>query len=84
MFDMKMTTNGSRPQIFEREVSQQPLVRSYPNWKLKLWQPNRTLQILEIKTTTNGRQPQIIESGIYQQPLVESNPNLKCNLRQPI
>ena len=56
MGEMKMTTKERGSQIIECGISQQPLVRSYPNLK----------PMLEMKMTTSGRRTQIIESGISQ------------------
>jgi hypothetical protein len=64
---MKTTPNGGRQNI-KSGISQQPLIRSYSNVKLKL-----RLQKIEFTnpryTTFNGRRPQTIKRGISQQPL---------------
>ena len=49
----KMTSN------FQIEISQKPLVRSSPNFKLKLIWTYQTINIIQMKTTSNGRWPQI-------------------------
>ena len=56
MLEMKTTSNGSRPQNIQSWLSQQPLVRSSSNFKLKLGRPNH-----EMKTTSNGRQRTIYD-----------------------
>ena len=40
-------------------ISQQLLVGSSPNFKLRLIWPKRTLQMFQMKTTSNGRWPQM-------------------------
>ena len=47
-------------------ISQQPLIGSVSNFKLKLWGPNQNRKLLETKTKYNGRQPQNNKSGITQ------------------
>ena len=37
------------------DISQEPLVGSYPDFQLKLSRPNQILRILQIKTTSFGR-----------------------------
>jgi hypothetical protein len=51
-------------------VTQQPLIRLDPNFKLRLRQPKQSVRILQMKTTYYGRRPQNIKSGISQQPLI--------------
>ena len=41
------------------KISQQLLAKSFPNFKLRVMWPKRTLQMFEMKTTSNGRWPQI-------------------------
>jgi hypothetical protein len=38
-------------------ISQQPLVRSYSNLKLKLMGSKQSVQMYEIRKSSNGRQP---------------------------
>jgi hypothetical protein len=66
---------------FKRGISQQRLVRYFPNLKLKLRWPNQTLHMMQIKRTSNGRRSQNIESRISHKPLVWASPNLKLKLR---
>ena len=47
----KMTSNGRRPQNIERGISQQPLIGSYSNSKLKLRGQNHSLLWVVMKTT---------------------------------
>jgi hypothetical protein len=72
-------------------ISQQPLVRSYSNLKLKLIGLNRSVQRYELKTTPNGRRPELkttsngklpqnVNSRISQQPLVGSYSVFKLKL----
>ena len=42
---------------YESRISQQPLVGSYSNLKLKLMGSNQSVQRYEMKTTSNGRRP---------------------------
>ena len=65
----KAITNGRRPQNIKGWISQQPLLGSSSNLKLKL--------------TANGRQHQNIKAWIYQQPLVGFSTNFKLKLRGP-
>ena len=62
-------------------VTQQPLVRYYPNFKLRMRRPKQSFRILHMKTTSHGRRPQNNISGISQQPLFGSYSNFKLNLR---
>ena len=55
MLEMEMTTIGRRPTNIASGISQQALVRSSPNLKLKHRWPNQNLQMLEMMMTTNGR-----------------------------
>ena len=55
-------------------ITQQPLVRSYTNFKLKLCVPKLGVQKFKMKKTYSGKQPQNMKSGISQQ-LVISYPN---------
>ena len=83
---MKMTTeNGRWPQNMKSRISQQPLVRSYSNMKLKLTGLNLKVKRCHMKmkskkTTLNGRWPQNMKSRISQQQLVRSYSNLKLKL----
>ena len=52
------------------EISQQLLVGSSPNFKLRLIWPKRTMQMFQMKTTSNGRWPQMEDYLKYQ----------KCNI----
>ena len=74
---------GRRPQNIKTIIGQQPLVRSYPNFKLKIRGKNQSLQKLYIEDHPNGRRPQNIKSRISQKPLVGSYPNIKLKLRGP-
>ena len=58
IIQMKTTSQGRRPQNIKSRISQQPLFRSYPNFKLKLMWPKQNLQIIQMKMTFHGRQPQ--------------------------
>ena len=69
---MKTTFNGRRPQNIKSGISQQSLIGSYSNFKLRLRRPKQSVQILQIKTNSYGRRPQNIKSGISQQPLIGS------------
>ena len=80
---MKITSNGRQPQNIKIGISQEPLIGSYSNCKLKLRWPNHILQILKMKTTSNGRQHQNIKSGISQQQLIGLYSNFKVKLRWP-
>ena len=62
-------------------ISQQPLVRSYSNLKLKLLGSNQSAKGYQMKTTSNGRLPPTEEEiKISQQHLVGSYSNLKFEL----
>ena len=63
----KMISYKRRPWNIEIGISWQPLIRSYPNWRLKPRWPTQTLQILQMKTTCNVRRPQNITSRISHQ-----------------
>ena len=65
----------------ESAISQQPLIGSSSNFKLKLRGPKQNQKMLQMKTTSDGRRPKHIESGISQQPLVGSYSNFKLKLR---
>ena len=56
-YQMKTTSNGRQPQNMKRGISQQPLVGSYSNLKLKLLGSNQGVQRYQMRTTSNGRQP---------------------------
>jgi hypothetical protein len=56
-YQMKMTSNGRWPQNMKRRISQQPLVGSYSNLKLKLMGSNQSTQGYQMKMDSNGRQP---------------------------
>ena len=51
---------------YKSGISQQQLIRSSTNFKLKLREPNQNKIWLEMKTTFNGRRHQNIKSGISQ------------------
>jgi hypothetical protein len=70
MSQMKLTCIGRRPQNTKCPISQQPLIRSYSNFKLKLWGPNQCLQMSRIKTTCIGRRSQNTKCQISEHPLV--------------
>ena len=77
---MKTTSNGRRPQNIKSWISQQPLIGSASNFKLKLKGPNKIKNSwieddLQWKTTSN------IKSWISQQPLIGSSSNFKLKLR---
>ena len=46
-------------EIFENQFSQQPLVGSYSNLKLKLIGPNQRIKSCQMKMTFNGRRPKM-------------------------
>ena len=73
MIEIKTTSNERRPQIIKSLISQQLLIGSYSNLKLKLRGPNHTKKMIEIKMTFNGRGHQIIKSLIPQQLLIVKN-----------
>jgi hypothetical protein len=83
MLEMKTTSNGRRPQNIKSWISQQPLIGSSSNLKLKLRGPNKNIKLLEMKTTSNGRRPQNIKSWIPQQPIIGSSSNFKLKLIGP-
>ena len=94
MLEMKTTSNGRRPQNIKSWISQQPLIGSSSNFKLKLRGPNQNQKYmkwrrppmeddLQWKTTSNGRRPPNIKSWISQQPLIGSSSNFKLKLRGP-
>jgi hypothetical protein len=56
---MKMTSNRRRPQNMKTGISQQPLVGSYSNLKLKLIGSNQSKQKYKMNMTSNGRRPPI-------------------------
>jgi hypothetical protein len=72
-----------RTAYIESWLSQQPLVGSYPNFKLRLRWPKQSVQILQLKMTSHGRRPQNIRSGISQQLLIGSYSNFKFQLILP-
>ena len=41
LLEIKTTSNGRQPKNIKREISQQPLIRFPPNFKLKLMRPNQ-------------------------------------------
>ena len=62
-------------------ISQQPLVGSYSNLKLKLLGSNQSAKGYQMKTTSNGRRPPTEEDlKISQQQLDGSGSNLKLKL----
>jgi hypothetical protein len=67
----------------ESGVSQQPLVGSYPNFKLMLIGQLQSVQKSQMKTSYNGRRHQNLKIAISQQPLVGSYPNFKLKIREP-
>ena len=77
---MKTTSNGRRPQNIKSGISQQPLIGSYSNVKLRLRRPKQTGQILQMKMTSNGRRPQIIK---VEYPIIGYYSNFKLKLRLP-
>jgi hypothetical protein len=88
--DLKWKTTSN----IKSEISQQLLVGSSPNFKLRPIWPKRTLQMFQMKTTSNGRWPQMeddlkwkttsnIKSEISQQLLVGYSPNFKLRLLWP-
>ena len=54
-YQMKMTSSGRQPQNMESGISQQPLVGSYSNLKLKLIGSNQSVQRYQMKMTFNVR-----------------------------
>ena len=56
-FQWKTLSIGRWPQIIKSGISQQPLIRSSSNFKLKLREPNK--KMLQMKTTSIRRQPQM-------------------------
>ena len=47
MLEMKTTSNGRRPQNIKSWISQQPLIGSSSNFKLKLRGPNKNIKCLK-------------------------------------
>ena len=65
---IKTTSYGRRN--ISSEISQQPLVGSFPNFKLDFSGPIWSVKRLKRKTTFNRRWPQNMKIEISQQPLV--------------
>ena len=53
--DLKWKTTSN----IKSEISQQLLVGSSPNFKLRLMWPKQTLQMFQMKMTSNERRPQM-------------------------
>ena len=81
--EMKITSNGKCPQHIKSGISQNPLIGSSSNLKLKIRGQNQNKKSLAMKTSSNGRQPKNITSGISQKPLIGSSSNLKLKLIGP-
>jgi hypothetical protein len=77
---MKTTFHGRGPQKQKVGISQQLLVGSYPNSKLRLMGPSKMVWKLEMKTTSHGR----LRIEISQQPLIGSYLNMKLWFMGPI
>jgi hypothetical protein len=74
---------ANRPPILQNiqiGISQQPLIGSSSNFKIKFMGPNQNLKLAERKTTLNGRRPQNIKDGISQQVLIRSSSNFKLKV----
>jgi hypothetical protein len=54
---MKMTFHGRQPQKIKSGISQQPLIGSSSNFKLKLKGRYQILKLHDMKTAFHGRQP---------------------------
>ena len=52
---MKTTFNRRGPKNINSDIFQQPPIRSFSNFILKLRGPNQNDKLLEMKTTSNGR-----------------------------
>jgi hypothetical protein len=80
---------GRQPQNSDCVISQQPLIASFSNFKLKLMWPNQIEEKNKMKMTVHerrnkiGRQPQNIDSGISPQSLIGSCSNVKLELMWP-
>ena len=72
-----LNEDGRRPQNIKSGISQQPLIGSYSNFKLRVRRSQQSVKILQMKTTSHKRRPQNIKSGIYQEPLIGSYSNFK-------
>ena len=70
---MKTVSNGRRPQKIKSVISQQQLIGSYSNIKLKMRGQNKNLTVVVMKTPSHGRQPHNIQIVISQQPLIGSS-----------
>ena len=53
----KTTLYGRRPQNMKNRLSQQPLVGTYLNLKLKLIALNQRVEKCQMKMASNGRRP---------------------------
>ena len=60
--DLKWKTTSD----IKSEISQQLLVGSSPNFKLRLIWPKQTFQMFQMKTTSNERRPQMEDYLKYQ------------------
>ena len=58
---MKMTLNGSRPHNRKSGISQQPLIGSSSNFKLKPKRPNQNYKLLAMKMTSMADDLKIIK-----------------------
>ena len=58
---MQTTSNGRQPQNIKSGISQQQLIGTSSNFKLKLMGPNQHWILLEMKTICNGRWTQNIK-----------------------
>ena len=78
MLKMKMTSIERQPQNIKSGISQQPLIGSSSNFKLKLRGPDNNKKLLEIKMSSIGRQTSNIEWKIFQYKTTSKYENGKC------
>ena len=67
---------GRLPQNIKSGLSQQPLIGSYSNFKLRLRRPKQSVQIFQWRQSPIEH----IKSGISQQPLIGLYSNLNLSL----
>ena len=76
-----MTSNGRRTQNIKSGLSQQPLMRPFVNFKLKLKWPN--IKCFQMKATSNVRRLPNIKSGRSHEPFIWSYSNFELRFRRP-
>ena len=81
---MKKTAYGRQPQNIKSGISQQPLIGSYSNFKLRLRQPKQSVQILQWRWPPMEDNLELLKAEYISNHILDSTQILNLSLDDQI